>query len=148
MLNSIEWASIWKKIAIFKFALKTRLWDAEGGICKKVFETTVYNDTSAEEFDSESNGSDEIQDAFKERQDSCGNIKCHTELIKYQNSEHSLMDGDEAKVCTSETSTAETLKCTSSIDPWNNDDDLEEKDTEYNELGWGYTCLYFCDICF
>lgn len=118
------------------------------GVPEQLFEKTSCNDSQVEGSDIKSIESDEIEVKSEQIEGIYPSIKHCEELLKRDHSQPDFLEGEDVKVCTSETSTAETLKCTSSMDPFNSCDELECKDIDSNDSGWIFSCLYFCDICF
>ena len=118
------------------------------GVPEQLFENTSCNDSQVGDADRKSIESDEIEEKSEQIEVIYPSIKYCAELLKHDNSQSDFFEGEDVKVCTSETSTAETIKCTSSIDAFNSYDELECKDIDSNDSGWFFNCLYFCDICF
>ena len=99
----------------------------------------------ADKVDSKIVDSDNYKENYREIEIICENKETSPEMSRNQNlsSKSDSLDIEEVKVCISETSTAETLKCESSIDPLNDFDELEQKDMGSNEQSCSNNLLYY-----
>ena len=94
--------------------------------------------------------SDKNPEQFHEIEVICKNTENSPEINRSPNlsAKSDSLDIDEVKVCISEASTAETRKCESSIDPWNDFDEIHQKDISSAK----HSCLdnflyYLLSIC-
>ena len=105
---------------------------------KQLLITDTYSDVSKEENYINFIENDDKSENVVDVEAASENIESSPEISDNPNLNSNSLDRDNVKVCISETSTAETLKCESSIDPWNDYDDEEPKDIDLND----YSCLY------